>query len=219
MLCSSALPISLAPSSTLEIASSRKNSVIIWTGSLFSPSSGIFAVLFWFKDKVVVFFAWYSCLHQRSDTDKKLQSWFPSPTFSQSAARTESVTKVVLNPLLWLVRFYSLFTLEAIYATQEQRTFIQRQGENPREDKVSIDASHMALVAMASSATALEYGVFSCKVGHIQVHCYSARWKITDLSHFFTKISAHKFSGGEWVAKVTEKLINSKSTKLGYTTC
>ena len=55
--------------------------------------------------------------------------------------------------------------------TQEQRPFIQRQGENSREDEVSIDASHMALVPMASSATALEYGVFSCKVGHIQVHC------------------------------------------------
>ena len=61
--------------------------------------------------------------------------------------------------------------LEAIYATQEQRTFIQRQGENPREDEVSIDASHMALVAMASSAAALDYGVFSCKVGRIQAHC------------------------------------------------
>ena len=29
------------------------------------------------------------------------------------------------------------------------------------------------------------------------------------------KISAQKFSGGEWVARVTEKLINSKLTKLG----
>ena len=58
--------------------------------------------------------------------------------------------------------------------TQEQRTFIQRQGENPREDEVSIDVSHVALVAMASSATAIEYGVFSCKVGRIQVH-YQAK--------------------------------------------
>ena len=60
-----------------------------------------------------------------------------------------------------------------IYATQEQRTFIQRQGENPREDEVCIDVdvSHMALVAMVSSAAALEYAVFSCKVGRIQVHC------------------------------------------------
>ena len=55
--------------------------------------------------------------------------------------------------------------------TQEQRTFIQRQGENLREDEVFIDVSHVALVAMASSATALEYGVFWCKVGLIQVHC------------------------------------------------
>ena len=55
--------------------------------------------------------------------------------------------------------------------TQEQRTFIHRYGENPREDEVSIDTSHMALVALASSATALEYGVFSCKIGRIQAHC------------------------------------------------
>ena len=61
--------------------------------------------------------------------------------------------------------------MEAIYATQEQRPFIQRQGENPREDELSIDAAHMALVAMASSAAALEYGVFSCKIGRIQAHC------------------------------------------------
>ena len=55
--------------------------------------------------------------------------------------------------------------------TQEQRTFIRRQGENLREDEVSIDALHMALVAMASSAAALEYDMFSCKVCCIQVHC------------------------------------------------
>ena len=61
--------------------------------------------------------------------------------------------------------------MEAIYATQEQRPFIQRQGENPPEDELSIDAAHMALVAMASSAAALEYGVFSCKVGRIEAHC------------------------------------------------
>ena len=29
----------------------------------------------------------------------------------------------------------------------------------------------MALVAMASSAAALEYGVFSCKVGRTEAHC------------------------------------------------
>ena len=85
--------------------------------------------------------------------------------------------------------------MEAIYPTQKQRPFIQRHGENPRENEVSIDgenpredevsidgenpredevcidASHVALVAMASSAAALEYGVFLCKVGRIQVHC------------------------------------------------
>ena len=85
--------------------------------------------------------------------------------------------------------------LEAIYATQEQRMFIQRQGENPREDEVSIDASHMALVAMASSAAALEYCVFWCKVGRIQVHCQVKNNQFKPF--FFMKISAHKFSGGE----------------------
>ena len=45
--------------------------------------------------------------------------------------------------------------------TPEQRMFIQRQGENLREDEVSIDASHVALVTLASSAAA--HGVFSCK--------------------------------------------------------
>ena len=54
--------------------------------------------------------------------------------------------------------------------TQEQRLFVQRHGENPREDEVSIDASQVALVAMVLSAAALEYSVFSCKVGRIQVH-------------------------------------------------
>ena len=49
VLCSSAPPISLAPSSTLEIASLIKKSVTSWTGSLFSPSEGIFAALFWSK--------------------------------------------------------------------------------------------------------------------------------------------------------------------------
>ena len=72
--------------------------------------------------------------------------------------------------------------MEAIYATQEQRPFIQRQGENPREDELSIDAAHMALVAMASSAAALEYGVFSCKVGRIQAHCQA---KNNQLKPFF----------------------------------
>ena len=49
--------------------------------------------------------------------------------------------------------------------------FIQRQGENQQEDEVSNDASYMARIGMASSWAALEYGVFSCKVGHIQVYC------------------------------------------------
>ena len=61
--------------------------------------------------------------------------------------------------------------MEAIYATQEQRPFIQRYGENPREDELSIGAARLALVAMASSAAVLEYGVFSCKVGRIEAHC------------------------------------------------
>ena len=115
VLCSSVPPISapqisLAPSSTLEIASSIKNSVIIELVLCFHHRKEYLQHCFDLKVKVVVFFAWYSCLRQRSDTNKKLQSWFPSPTFSQSAARTESVTKVVLNPLLWLVWIYSLFT-------------------------------------------------------------------------------------------------------------
>ena len=49
VLCSSAPPISLAPSSTLKIASLIKKSVTSWTGSLFSPSERIFAALFWSK--------------------------------------------------------------------------------------------------------------------------------------------------------------------------
>ena len=75
----------------------------------------------------------------------------------------------------------------------------------------------MALVAMASSAAAIEYSVFSCKVGRIQVHYQAKNNRFKPF--FLMKISAQKFSGGEWVAKVTEKLINSKSTKLGHTTC
>ena len=82
----------------------------------------------------------------------------------------------------------------AIYSTQQQRMFIQRQGENRREDEVSIDVSNMALIAMASSAAALEYGVFSCKVGRIQVHCQE---KHNRFKPFFMKISAQKYSGGE----------------------
>ena len=49
--------------------------------------------------------------------------------------------------------------------------FIQRHAENPRENEVSIDASHMALIATASSATVLEYAMFLCKAGRIQVYC------------------------------------------------
>ena len=63
------------------------------------------------KVEVVVFFAWYTCLHQRSESDGKLQNWFRSLASSQPAARTESVTKVVLNPWFWLVPFHSSFTI------------------------------------------------------------------------------------------------------------
>ena len=77
--------------------------------------------------------------------------------------------------------------LEAIYLTQQQRMFIQRQGENPREDKVSNDVSYMAFIAMAPSTTTLEYNVFSCKIGAFRS---TAWWKITDLSQFLMKISA-----------------------------
>ena len=55
-----------------------------------------------------------------------------------------------------------------IYLTQQWRMFIQKQGENRREDEVPIDASYVAFMAMASLAAALE---FLCKEGCIQVHC------------------------------------------------
>ena len=106
--------------------------------------------------------------------------------------------------------------MEAIYLTQQQRMFIQRQGENRREHKVSIDAS-MALIAVASSATAFGFSVFSCKVGRIQVHC-QAKNNLFKLL-FFMKISAQKFSGGEWVANprrwnVATSMVGLKSSHI-----
>ena len=72
--------------------------------------------------------------------------------------------------------------------------FIQRQGENPREDEVSNNASYMALIAMDSSAAPLEYSVFSCKIGRTQVHCQA---KNKRFKQFLMKIGAQMFSVGE----------------------
>ena len=82
--------------------------------------------------------------------------------------------------------------MEGIYSTQQQRMFIQRQRENRHKDEISIDASYMALIAMASSAAVLEYSMFLCKVGRVQVHCQTKNNEV-----FFMKISAQKFTESE----------------------